>query len=137
MYTMASICKFGKKCNNESCKRKHDVSPCTNPICIKANKEHTHPFEECGKPGGPKNEDYKASKEAAKPKTVTPTQLVCEQIYIKINKINPDKAGKITGMLKDGCELCELIVVLSNENNEINDKIKEALEVLAEAEAKA
>jgi len=62
-------------------------------------------------------------------------QILGETLYPRIADIQPDLAGKITGMLleMDNSEL----ITLADDNNALNAKVREAMAVLEEYSRRA
>merc|ERR1719264_1695661 len=76
--------------------------------------------------GGPLN----AAALAAAPPSVQ-KQMIGEKIFIAISKIQPDLAGKITGMMLE-MDNSELLILLESEQ-QLKNKVEEALRVLEAA----
>lgn len=70
-----------------------------------------------------------AQQVASMPNITDQKNYVGERLFFKIQASQPEKVGKITGMLLDGMEVSELIHLLESEND-LNARVKEALDVL-------
>jgi len=122
-------CKFfntpnGCKFTAEECKRPHEAF-CTNGVCVRINKSHTHSLSTCGLK--PQKEDA-----PAKPLSITLTEtrkLLCEKIFVKVEQTLKETEvdvagvvdfkptpGKIVGMFYEGLDLKELTEMLTNDN---------------------
>jgi len=114
---MVFPCKFynsekGCRSTEEKCGHSH-VPYCTNEICVKAEKQHTHTYATCGQKGGGAHEAFIAEKrkasmaekakkkaaEAAKPETPAPQpsnelvkakNILGEKLYKQVMSILTD-----------------------------------------------
>jgi polyadenylate-binding protein len=55
--------------------------------------------------------------------------MIGERLYAQIMRNQPDRAGKITGMLLDGMDVSELLHLLESPSD-LTARIQEALDVL-------
>merc|ERR1712100_136504 len=63
-------------------------------------------------------------------------QYLGENLFPLIGQVQPNHAGKITGMLLESMAIPELLVLLENQQA-LHSKIDEAMQVLQQAEAAA
>merc|ERR1719504_633021 len=85
------------------------------------------PQQQQPQPGG---QPFNASTLAAAPPAVQ-KQMIGEKLYPAIAKINPEMAGKVTGMMLE-MDNSELLMLLESEQ-QLRSKVNEALQVLGGA----
>merc|ERR1719386_82589 len=73
------------------------------------------------------SQPFNASTLAAAPPAVQ-KQMIGEKLYPQIAKINPEAAGKVTGMMLE-MDNSELLMLLESES-QLRHKVNEALQVL-------
>ena len=147
-------CRFG----DDECKGAH-IPCCTNPTCVKLNKEFTHTPPECGRRGGaayvPAPESAKPQPEAKAPKPkpqpqpkVTTAETINkfkqdlgENLFILVRDdlkaanmeglypANTLNPGKIVGMFLEACSLDDLVLLIEDPTFR-GSKMVEALDVL-------
>jgi len=162
------ICKFfnsekGCRSTEEKCGHSH-VLYCTNEICVKAEKQHTHTHATCGQKGGGAHEAFIAKKKEAamaekakKREAEAPAKnAIGEVLYTQVlsNLTDNDNAGykqvltdfpvefpvdklagKIVGMFLEGLNIEELNE-LTTMATELNERMVEAVNLLHEVSKK-
>lgn len=151
------FCKFFNMdgCNKsaDECIARHEKC-CNNKLCIKSNTHLTHKFEDCGRPGGPRNAEYRASMQAQAPVPATKDpkvliskarNLLLEAVYVKVEEMmtkhnaelvlvyeilpNP---GKIVGMFDEALTFVEIFQLLTDQV-ELDSRLAEALDTVKKA----